>query len=253
MRIVVIGGTGQVGSRVVRLLEHLGQSVMAASPATGVDVLTGDGLHDAMDGADVVIDTTNVVTMDPAASIAFFETAARNVAMAEIAAGVTHHVALSVLGSDRLLASGYIAGKVAQERQVRSASVPYSLVHAAQFFELVPMWISMGAEGGVARLPHVRFQPIAADDVAEILVELALDDPLNGSVEIAGPESLLIDEVGRRIVEARGETMRIERDPEPNYFGAPVQRDTLLPLGDYRTAPTDFETWLSRQGQPLAA
>lgn len=253
MRIVVIGGTGQVGSRVVNMLEHLGVSVIPAAPATGVDIVAATGLREALDGADVVVDVTNYVTTDAAAAVAFFETAARNITLAEIAAGVTHHVALSVLGSDRLLASGYVAGKVAQERQVRSAPIPYSLVHAAQFFELLPMWMSMGATDGVARLPHARFQPIAADDVAEVLVELALSDPLDGSVEIAGPEPLLIDEVARRIVEARGDTLRIERDPKPTYFGAPIEADTLLPSGDFRATATDLETWLSRQGRPLAA
>ncbi|TCP36041.1 SDR family oxidoreductase [Sphingomonas sp. BK235] len=253
MRIVVIGGTGQIGSKVVSGLQERGHSALAASPDTGVDIISGNGLNEAVDGAEVVVDVTNVITMDRDASIGFFETAARNIMAAEIAAGVRHHVALSVLASERLTQSGYIAGKVAQERQVQQGSVPYTLVRAAQFFELLPMMIQMSEKEGVARLPHVRFQPIAAADVADVLVEVALAAPRGGVHEIAGPDVFRIDELAARIVAASGQQVRIEPDPDGTYFGAPLMDDTLLPGDDVDVRPTSFARWLERRKSVLHA
>jgi len=253
MRVVVIGGTGQIGLRVVSGLQTLGHSVLAASPGTGVDIISGDGLAAALVGAEVVIDVTNKVAMDRDASVSFFETAARNILTAEIGAGVRHHLALSVLNSERLSDSGYIAGKLAQESYVRSAPVPYTLVHAAQFFELVPMMIQMLTTGGVARLPHALFQPIAAQEVADALVHLATGAPVNGRYQIAGPEIFRIDELAARYVRKTGGSVRIEADPHGTYFGAPLTDDILLPDEDAHLQWTTFDDWLATQDVSSAA
>ncbi|MFB0875292.1 MULTISPECIES: SDR family oxidoreductase [unclassified Sphingobium] len=247
MRIVVIGGTGQVGSKVVQGLAGQGHDTVSASQESGVDIISGNGLRDAVDGADVVVDVTNKITMERGAAIAFFETAARNIVEAEVAAGVKHHVALSVLRSDRLAASGYIAGKVTQERQVEKGPVPYTLVRAAQFFELVPMMVQAGAVDGVTRLTGVKFQPIAAADVAQTLIERVLAGPINGSYEIAGPEVYRIDELAERWARETGSAARIEMDPDGTYFGAPLEDETLLPGHDVHVGTTTFEQWLASQ------
>lgn len=244
MKIVVIGGTGQIGSKVVKKLAAQGHEAVAAAPETGVDIISRKGLDEVLKGAAVVVDVTNVVEMDEQKAIAFFQTAARNIAAAEFDAAVKHHVALSVLRSDRLTRSGYISGKVAQEKVVLAAPIPFTLVRAAQFFELLPMWIKMAVSDGVARLPHVRFQPIAAEDVAETLVEAALSPARNGALEVAGPEIFRMDELAQRIVDAKGEAIRIEPDPDGTYFGAPIQDDTLLPSPGVRHAPTTFAQWV---------
>lgn len=253
MRVVVIGGTGQVGSKVVSKLQRFGHAAIAAAPQTGVDVITGDGLNDALQGADVVVDVTNRITMEREASIGFFETAARNIMAAEIAAGVRHHVALSVLRSDRLVESGYIAGKVAQEAQILQGTVPFTLVRAAQFFELVPMMVEMGAMDGVARLSGAQFQPLATEDVAKALFERALANPLNGIYEIAGPEIFRIDELAKRYVRETGGTVEIEIDPAATYFGAPLTDTTLLPGPGVHIQTITFEDWLAGQRTPRAA
>jgi len=247
MRVVVIGGTGQIGSKAVRGLRDLGHDAIPASPETGVDIISGNGLDEVVQGADVVVDVTNKITMERDASVAFFETAARNIMAAEIVADVKHHVALSVLRSDRLVESGYIAGKVAQETQVQQGPIPYTLVRAAQFFELVPMMVEMGAVEGVARLSSVKFQPIAAADVALTLIERVLAEPVNGTYEIAGPEVFRINELANRWVRETGGTVRVEVDPQATYFGAPLQDDTLLPDTAVRIRSTTFEQWLGNQ------
>lgn len=253
MRVVVVGGTGQIGSKVVSKLQKLGHDAVPAAPQTGVDIISGHGLAEAIQSADVVVDVTNKITMDRDASIAFFETAARNIAAAEVDAGVKHHVALSVLRSDYLTESGYIAGKVAQETQILQGTVPFTLVRAAQFFELVPMMIEMGAVDGVARLAEVQFQPIAAEDVAEALVQRVLANPMNGVFEIAGPEVFRIDELAERYVRESGDTVRIEVDPKATYFGAPLSDTTLLPGPGVHVQPTTFKDWLAARRVPRVA
>lgn len=253
MKIVVIGGTGQIGSKVVKKLSARGHEAVAAAPETGVDIITREGLAEVLKGATVVVDVTNVIEMDEKKAIAFFQTAARNIASAEFDAAVKHHVALSVLRSDRLTRSGYIAGKVAQEKVVQAASTPFTLVRAAQFFELLPMWVKMATADGVAKLPHVRFQPIAAEDVAETLVEAALAAPRNGALEVAGPEVFRMDELAQRIVDAKGERIRIEPDPRGTYFGAPLEDETLLPGAGVRHAPTTFAQWVRQFDTARAA
>ncbi|WP_448536854.1 SDR family oxidoreductase [Sphingobium yanoikuyae] len=253
MRIVVIGGTGQVGSKVVQGLARHGHDAVSASQESGVDIISGNGLREALDDADVVVDVTNKITMEREAAIGFFETAARNVLEAEVAAGVKHHVALSVLRSDRLTESGYIAGKVAQEQHVEKGAVPYTLVRAAQFFELVPMMVQAGAVDGVTRLAGVKFQPIAAADVAETLIERVLAGPIDGSYEIAGPEVFRIDELAKRWARETGSTARIEMDPDGTYFGAPLEDETLLPGHDVHVRATTFEQWLASQPAPTSA
>ncbi len=253
MRVVVIGGTGQIGSKVVSKLRELGHEAIAAAPDTGVDIISGKGLDDVIQGAEVVVDVTNKIAMDREASVGFFETAARNIMAAEIVAGVRHHIALSVLRSDRLTDSGYIAGKVAQEAHILQGPIPFTLVRAAQFFELVPMIIEMGAVDGVARLANVRFQPVAAEDVAETLVECVLANPVNGAYEIAGPEVFHIDELAERYVRETGGTTKIEADPNGTYFGAPLAEDTLLPGPDVHIQPITFEDWLTSRRMPAAA
>jgi len=247
MRIVVIGGTGQIGSKVVTGLRNLGHTAIAASPETGVDIISGNGLKEVLQGATVVVDVTNKVTMDRDASISFFETAARNIMQAEIIAGVEHHVALSVLQSERLSESGYIAGKLAQENQVRQGAIPYTLVKAAQFFELVPMMVEMNVSNGVARLPGVQFQPLAAADVAATLIERVLETPTNGPYEIAGPEIHRIDELAERWAREAGSDLKIEVDPQATYFGAPLHDATLLPGPDTHVRGTTFDQWLTAQ------
>ncbi|MBB4859289.1 uncharacterized protein YbjT (DUF2867 family) [Novosphingobium chloroacetimidivorans] len=253
MRVVVIGGTGQIGSKVVAKLKDLGHNAVAAAPDTGVDIISGNGLDDTLQGADVVVDVTNKITMDREASIGFFETAARNIMAAEIAAGVRHHVALSVLRSDRLIDSGYIAGKVAQEVHILQGPIPFTLVRAAQFFELIPMMVEMGAVDGVARLADVQFQPIAAEDVAETLVERVLAEPTNGPYEIAGPQVFRINELAESYVRETGGTVKIEADPNGTYFGAPLADDTLLPGPDVHIQAITFEDWLAGKRMPAAA
>lgn len=247
MRVVVIGGTGQIGSKVVTKLQQLGHEAIAAAPQTGVDIISGNGLNEVLHGADVVVDVTNKITMDREASIGFFETAARNIMAAEIATGVRHHIALSVLRSDRLVASGYIAGKVAQEAQVLQGPIPFTLVRAAQFFELIPMMIGMGSVDGVVHLSGVQFQPVAAEDVAQTLVERVLADAVGGAYEIAGPEVFRINELAERYVGETGGTVRVDVDPEATYFGAPLLDTTLLPGPGVHIQNSSFESWLAQQ------
>lgn len=249
MRVVVIGGTGQVGSKLVAKLECLGHWVFPASPQTGVDIVSGNGLNEALQGADVVIDVTNKITMEREAAVAFFDMAAINIMTAEIAAGVRHHVGLSVLGSERLTKSGYIAGKVAQEQRVMNGVIPFTLLRAAQFFEVVPMMIDALTVDGVARLPHAQFQPIAAEDVANTLVEFALGDPHMAPFEIAGPERLWIDELAARFVSETGQQVCIETDPYGTFFGAPLTDEMLLPGGAVQVCSITFERWLADQKQ----
>jgi uncharacterized protein YbjT (DUF2867 family) len=246
MKIVVIGGTGFIGSKLVEKLREDGHDPLAASPNSGVDTLTGEGLAEALEGAQVVIDVTNAPTWDDAAVLDFFRTASHNLLAAETAAGVHHHVVLSVVGTERLQDSGYFRGKIAQEKLIKGGSIPYSIVHATLFFEFVKSIADAVTDGNTVRLAPVLVQPMAADDVATAVARVAVGAPLNGIVEVAGPEQFRLDQVVRRYLGARGDRRSVIADPHARYFGAELGERTLVPdnaiIGEVR-----FEDWLSRQ------
>ncbi len=250
MKIVVIGGTGLIGSKLVTKLEEQGHEAVAASPASGVDTLTGDGLAEALAGAAVVVDVSNSPSFEDAAVLEFFETSTRNLLAAEAAAGVGHHVALSVVGTERLSESGYFRGKIAQEQLIRSGSIPYSIVHATQFFEFVKSIAATATDGDTVRLAPVLIQPIAADDVARAVGRVAVGAPVNGIVEVAGPEQWRLDELIRRGLTARNDQRTVVADPHARYFGAEVSERTLVPGEGARLGETRFEDWLR---QPVTA
>jgi uncharacterized protein YbjT (DUF2867 family) len=246
MKIVVIGGTGLIGSRLVKTLRDQSREVVAASPSSGVNTLTGEGLADALKGASVTVDVTNSPSWEDAAVLKFFETSTRNLLNYEGTAGVRHHVALSVVGTERLLASGFFRAKLAQENLIKSSSIPYSIVRATQFFEFVKSIGDLSTAGNEVRLPPVLFQPIAADDVASELGRIALGSPVNGAVEIAGPERFHLDEVIRRDLAARNDPREVISDPHARYYGIQVSERSLVPGDDARLGKTRFEDWLSR-------
>jgi uncharacterized protein YbjT (DUF2867 family) len=244
MKLVVIGGSGLIGSKLVAKLRDHGHEAVAASPASGVDTLTGEGLAEALHGASVVVDVSNSPSFEDAAVLEFFETSTRNLLEAETAAGVTHHVALSVVGTDRLLESGYFRGKIAQERLIESSSTPYSIVHATQFFEFVESIAQAATDGDTVRLPPVLVQPLAADDAAAAVGRVAVGQPLNGIVEVAGPEQFRLDELVRRGLRARHDPRQVIADPQAQYFGAELGERTLVPDDGALVAETRFEDWL---------
>lgn len=246
MKIVVIGGTGLIGSKLVALLAADGHEAVAASPGTGVNTLTGEGLADVLTGADVVVDVSNSPSFEAAAVLEFFETSTRNLLAAEADAGVRHHVALSVVGTQRLPESGYFRAKIAQEQLIESSPIPYSLVHATQFFEFVAGIVDSATDGSTVRLAHVLIQPMAADDVAAALRDVVVGAPTNGRVDIAGPEQFRLDDLGRRFLAARGDEREVVTDPAATYFGAALEEDTLVPLGEATLGTTSFEDWSSR-------
>ena len=245
MKIVVVGGTGLIGSKLVKKLRARGQEVVAAAPNTGVNSITGEGLADALKGASVVVDVTNSPSWEDAAVLKFFETSTRNLLDHEASAHVGHHVALSVVGTDRLLASGFFRAKLAQENLIRASSIPYSIVRATQFFEFVNKLADLSTEGKKVRLPPVLFQPMAADDVASALATIAMGSPVNGTVEIGGPEKFRLDEVVRRDLAARKDPRQVIGDPHARYYGIEVSERTLVPNDDARLGETRFEDWLS--------
>jgi uncharacterized protein YbjT (DUF2867 family) len=245
MRIVVIGGTGLVGSRLVTKLREAGHDAVSASPDSGVDTYTGEGLEQALEGAEVVVDVSNAPSWDDAAVLDFFGTTARNVLAAEANAGVGHHVVLSVVGTDRLQASGYFRGKLAQERAVEAGSVPYTILRATQFFEFIGRIADSFTEGDVVRVPPVLVQPEAVDDVAAALADVALSPPVNGIVELAGPDAFRLDELARRVLDAGNDARRVVPDPHARYFGAELYDRSLVPGESPRIAPTRFEDWLA--------
>jgi uncharacterized protein YbjT (DUF2867 family) len=245
MKIVVIGGSGLIGSKLVDKLRQAGHDPLAASPETGVDILTGDGLADALEGAEVVVDVANAPAWDDAAVLDFFQTASRNLLAAESAAGVRHHVTLSVVGIDRLPESGYFRAKVAQEELVKAGPIPFTIVRATQFFEFIGRIADSSTDGDTVVLPPALVQPEAADDVAGTLADVALGAPLNGTVELAGPEAFPLDELARRVLRAKGDARRVTADPKVRYFGAELDDSSLTPGDDARIAPTRFEEWLS--------
>jgi uncharacterized protein YbjT (DUF2867 family) len=244
MKLVVIGGSGLIGSKLVAKLRDHGHEAVAASPASGVDTLTGEGLPEALHGASVVVDVSNSPSFEDAAVLEFFETSTRNLLEAETAAGVTHHVALSVVGTDRLLESGYFRGKIAQERLIESSSTPYSIVHATQFFEFVESIAQAATDGDTVHLPPVLVQPLAADDAAAAVGRVAVGQPLNGIVEVAGPEQFRLDELVRRGLRARHDPRQVIADPQAQYFGAELGERTLVPDDGALVAETRFEDWL---------
>jgi uncharacterized protein YbjT (DUF2867 family) len=246
MKIVVIGGTGRIGSKVVEKLSEKGHDALAASPDTGVDTITGEGLAEALEGAKVVVDVANAPNWEDAAVMEFFQTSTRNIVAAEAAADVKHHVALSVVGADRIPDSGYLSAKVAQEEAVKAGSVPYTILRATQFFEFIGGIADSSMQGETVHLPPVFFQPEAANDVAATVAELALSEPVRGIVELAGPERFRFDELVQRYLRANDDPRQVTADRHARYFGAELDEGSLVPVGSYPriTAPTRFEDWL---------
>jgi len=252
MKLVVIGGKGLIGSRLVRKLREAGNEVVAADIDT-VNTVTGEGLADAMRGASVAVDVTNSPSFEDAAVLKFFDTSTRNLLTHEAAAGVTHHVALSVVGTERLSESGYFRAKIVQEQLIKGSPIPYTIVHATQFFEFLKGLADLSMDGGKVRLPPVLFQPMAADDVASALARIATAPPANGMVEIAGPEEFRVDELVRRRLASLHDAREIIADPHAAYSGAVLSLRTLLPAPGARLGETRFETWLATAGTSPAS
>jgi uncharacterized protein YbjT (DUF2867 family) len=249
MKIVVIGGTGLIGSTLVNKLREQGHEAVAAAPNTGVNTLTGEGLAEVLKGASVVVDVSNSPSWDDAAVLNFFETSTRNLLSDEAAAGVGHHVALSVVGTDRLSESGYFRAKIAQEKLINESSIPHSIVRATQFFEFLKGLADISVDGDKVHLPPVLFQPMAADDVATAVGRVAIGPPVNGTVEIGGPEQFRIDELVRRRLASIKDSREVIADPNARYSGAKIDDTTLVPGNNARLGETRFEIWLT---QPAA-
>ena len=247
MRIVVIGGSGRVGSNVVRRLEAKGHEAVPASPATGVDTITGEGLAEAMAGADVVVDVSNAPVWEDEAVREFFVRSTRNLLAAGGAAGVGHHLAVSIVGADLLPDSGYLRAKVAQEAEVEAGRVPYTILRATQFFEFLPQTVESAAEGEIVRLSSGLMQPVAADDVAATVAELATRAPVGGRVELGGPEALSLDAWARRLFAATGDERQVVADPHARYFGTELHGGELTPGAGAHIGPTDFDGWFATQ------
>ena len=250
MKIVIIGGTGLIGSKVVPCLREHGHEAVPASPDTGVNTITGEGLAQVLAGAAVVIDVSNSPSFEDAAVLKFFETSTGNLLAAEAAAGVGHHVALSIVGADRVPESGYLRAKVAQEKLIRSSSIPYSIVRATQFFEFFKRIADEATDGNTVRIPPVLFQPMAAADVADAVCEVAMGAPLNGIVEVGGPQQFQFDEFLRLGLAARRDAREVVADPHARYFGAELDERSLVPGAGARLGATRFKDWLSRTAAP---
>jgi uncharacterized protein YbjT (DUF2867 family) len=246
MKIVVIGGSGLIGKKLVKILRERGHEVVAASPSSGVNTVTGEGLAVALVGARVVVDVANAPSWEDQAVLAFFETSGRNLLAAGATAGVAHHIALSVVGTDHLLASGYFRAKMAQENLIKAAGIPYTIVRATQFFDFVGGIAQSATEGNTIRLPPALMQPIASDDVAAELAEVAVAEPLNGTVDLAGPEPIRMDELVRRFLVASGDARTVVTDTSARYYGIDVNDQSLTPGKNPRLGPTRFEDWLTR-------
>jgi uncharacterized protein YbjT (DUF2867 family) len=246
MNIVVIGGTGLIGSKLVTKLRENSEDAVAASPETGVNSITGEGLSEALRGAQVVVDVSNAPDWSDDAVLQFFQTSSRNLLAAEAAAGIAHHVALSVVGTERLTESGYFRAKLVQEELIKQSSVPYSIVRATQFFEFMDGIADAATDGNTVRLPPALIQPMAADDIASALAEVAVAPPVNGTIEIAGPDAFRLDEFTRERQSARDDPREVITDPEARYFGIAPSERTLLPGDDARIYNTRFDEWLRR-------
>lgn len=253
MKIVVIGGSGRIGGKLVTKLRRLGHEVIAASPSSGVNTVTGEGVVDALAGARVVIDVANSPTFEDAAAMEFFQTSGRRLLAAGASAGVRHHVALSVVGTERLLEMGYFRAKLAQEELIESAAIPYTIVRATQFFEFVGAIAQSATAGATVRLPPVLMQPIAADDVVDALAEIALAEPVRGTVEVAGPEPIRLDALVERFLRATRDARTVLADGDAGYFGIRVDDRSLMPGGEPRLGRTSFDKWLRRSAGPMAA
>jgi uncharacterized protein YbjT (DUF2867 family) len=252
MKIVVIGGTGLIGSRLVKKLGEQGHEAVAAAPSSGVNSITGEGLADALKGARVVVDVTNSPSWEDAAVLKFFETSTRNLLAAGAAGGVGHFVALSVVGTERLLESGFFRAKLAQENLIKASSMPYTIVRATQFFEFVTKIADFSTEGNRVRLPSALIQPMAADDVASELARIATNAPVKGTVEIGGPEKFHLDELARRALAAFHDSREVITDPHGRYYGIPVSERALVPEDDARLGATRFDEWVKQVTKPVA-
>ena len=246
MKIIVIGGSGLIGSRVVSLLNEAGHEALPASPRNGVNTVTGEGLSNALVDADVVVDVTNAPSWEPQAVLDFFRTSARNLGKAEVAAGVRHHVALSIVGCDRTPENGYFVAKVAQEEVIEAAGVPYTIVRATQFMEFIGGIADFSADGGTVRIGEGLFQPIAVDDVAATLTQIALAAPLNGKVDIAGPDRAPFAEIVARYLKSVGDARPVVTDRDALYYGGRVEEKSLVPLGDARIGSVGLDQWLAQ-------
>ncbi len=243
MKLVIIGGTGLIGSKLVTNLKKQGHEAVAASPDTGVNTLTGEGLAQALQGASVVVDVSNSPSFEEAAVMKFFTTSTRNVIEAAKAAGVKHYVALSVVGTDRIPDSPYLRAKNAQETLIKGAGLPYSIVHATQFFEFIKRIADEATYGTTVRVPPVLFQPMAADDVAKAVGDVAVGAAVNGTVEVAGPQQFRFDELIRQDLRARNDSRTVVADPHARYFGAELGERSLVPVGNARLGKIRFEEW----------
>jgi len=246
MKIVIIGGTGLIGSKTAPILRQRGHEVVAASPNTGVNTITGAGLKEAMTGTQVVIDLANSPSFEDKAVLEFFETSGRNLLAAEAAAGVRHHVAVSIVGTDRTPENGYFRAKVAQERLIKNSDIPYTIIRSTQFLEFLRGIADSGTDGSIVKISPGLFQPIAADDVALVVAEVALAAPRNGIVEIAGPERAPFNEIVARYLKALGDPRTVVSDPEARYFGGRVEERSLVPLGGARLGNIGLDEWLRR-------
>lgn len=250
MKIVVIGGTGQIGARLVRQLNQRGHQGIPASPTSGVDTLTGAGLTAALKDARVVIDATNPASFESAAVMHFFDTSTRNLLSAEAEANVQHHVVLSVVGANRMSDIGYMRAKIAQEQLVRFGQIPYTIVRATQFFEFIGTITNLGTEGTTARLSPALMQPIAADDVVAFLIEVAESAPCNSTLDLAGPDRIRMDEVARRLLNSRQDLREVVADNQALYFGGRLNDQSLVPASYHRIGITRFQDWLRSQADP---
>jgi uncharacterized protein YbjT (DUF2867 family) len=250
MKIVIIGGTGLIGTKLASKLRQKGHDVTPAAPSTGVNTITGEGLDKAVSGAEIVVDVANSPSFEDSAALKFFETSGRNLLAAEAAAGVRHHVALSVVGTDRLPECGYFRAKLAQENLIKASKIPFTILRATQFFEFVGGIAASSADGQVIRLPPALFQPVASDDVAAALADVTLGTPVNGFVELAGPERLSLDEFGRRYLAATNDPRKVIADIHARYFGAELDDQSLTPGNNPRIGSVHYADWLAHNVVP---
>jgi uncharacterized protein YbjT (DUF2867 family) len=250
MKIVVVGGTGLIGSQVVSKLNEAGHQAVAAAPNTGVDTITGEGLAGVLAEASAVVDVANSPSFEDAAVLNFFQTSTRNILDAALESGVSHYVALSIVGTERLPDSGYMRAKVAQEQLIQTSSMPFTLIHATQFFEFLRGIAQSGESGGVIRLPDADIQPIAAENVAAMVAEAVVSSPVNATIEVGGPERFAVQEIIRRVLDHDGNATPVVADAQARYFGAALQRDSLVPGPDARLGQTDFAWWIENVPPP---